>query len=147
MNYFSKISSKSFRKPTNILSTENIWLRNFHQKYSKCDETLLNFWNWSGAKNTRLEAYSTRRFSRLEDLEKCSKMSIYNLLAKIGVNTAENEPDVEVWSNGLLVLLMVSPVDASPTLVDVEQAVREIVVRLMRLVVHLGNLYAESGQT
>ena len=31
-----------------------------------------------------------------------------DLRAKIGVDTAENEPDVDVWSNGLLVLLMLS---------------------------------------
>ena len=31
------------------------------------------------------------------------------LLTKIGFDTAENKPDVEVWSNGLLALLILSP--------------------------------------
>ena len=32
-------------------------------------------------------------------------------LAKIGVDTAENEPDVDLWNNGLLVHLISSPAD------------------------------------
>ena len=43
--------------------------------------------------------------AHLVDLEKCT-MSIYSLLAKIGVDTAENEPD-EVPI--IFVLLMMSP--------------------------------------
>ena len=33
-----------------------------------------------------------QKYANLVDLEKCRKMSIYYLLAKIGFNTAENEP-------------------------------------------------------
>ena len=51
--------------------------------------------------------------AHLVDLEKMLKMSIYIiLLAEIGVDIAENEPDVEVRSNGLLALLLLSPSDA-----------------------------------
>ena len=42
------------------------------------------------------------------------------LLAKIGVDIAENEPKVEVWSNEWLVLLILSPEDGSFG-VDVER--------------------------
>ena len=37
------------------------------------------------------------------------------ILAKVGVDTAENEPDVEIWSDGLLVLLIVNPETMSRT--------------------------------
>ena len=46
---------------------------------------LLNCWDWSGAK----ECTSCRSRKMLQN---------EYLLAKIGVDTAENEPDVEVWS-------------------------------------------------
>ena len=48
------------------------------------------------------------------DVENAEKIifTIYiDLLAKIGVDRAENEPEVEVWSSSILVLLPLSPAD------------------------------------
>ena len=40
-------------------------------------------------------------------------LKICYLLAKIGVDTAENEPDVEALRNGLRVLIVLSPVSVA----------------------------------
>ena len=65
--------------------------RKNHQHF---DETLLNCWDWSGAK----------------ECKSCKSRDAENeyLLGKIGVDTAENGPKVDVSSNLLPVLLILS---------------------------------------
>ena len=63
------------------------------------DEDVLNCWDVSGAK----ECTSCRSRTMLNN---------EHLLATIGVDIAENGPNVKVWSSELLVLLILSPRNA-----------------------------------
>ena len=57
-------------------------------KFVKIDNNLLKCRDWNSAKE-----YTSCKSRKMQQKE--------FLNAKIGVDTAENEPDVEAWSNGI----------------------------------------------
>ena len=77
-----KNPSKSRRKITDF--------KRFQQNFAKNLENSLNFCKFLVKKSAIFETWAVRRNDNLVDLEKCWKNEY--LVAKIGVDTAENEP-------------------------------------------------------
>ena len=76
-----QIPQKSRRKITN--------LRRFQQHFAKISKNYRNFANFR-KKSANFEFKAVQRYVYLVDLEKCLKNEY--LVAKIGLDTAENEP-------------------------------------------------------